>query len=262
MQRIIIVTGMHRSGTSLFAKYFAQCGVHMGDEVLAPRPDNPEGFFEDVGLVSLHEAMLEENGTTWSLPGHQGPLTVGDDLRKRALKIADARRDRPLWGWKDPRTVLFLDFWAKSLPEAVFVFVYREPAKVVQSLYERGDLTACIRGPHRLLNGALYDVKVPRYFNATRIWVSYNRQILKFMSSNPERSLLFNLEECLSGNASISELVSRTFKIEGLNGAPIGTVFNRNIMSSKAPALPRIVQRMSTSCRTVLEDLQAARVRL
>ena len=252
---------MHRSGTSLFAKYFSQCGVHMGDEVLAPKPDNPEGFFEDVGFVSLHEAMLDENGTTWSLPGNPEPLTVGDPIRKKALEMADARRARPLWGWKDPRTVLFLDFWAEALPEAVFVFVYRDPAKVVQSLYERGDLTACIRGPHRFLNGALYDLKVPRYLNATRIWVAYNRRILEFMKSNRDRSLLFNLEECLSGNASVSALVSKAFKIEGLNGAPIGTVFNQGIMSSSAPALPRLVRKMSTSCRTVLEDLHAMRTR-
>jgi hypothetical protein len=39
-----------------------------------------------------------------------------------------------LWGWKDPQTTLFLDFWHRLLPEAFFLFTYRHPLDMMMSM--------------------------------------------------------------------------------------------------------------------------------
>jgi hypothetical protein len=58
----------------------------------------------------------------------------------RAAEILAARAGRPLWGWKDPRTCLFLDFWKARVPQAQYLCVYRNPLDVILSLARRGEV--------------------------------------------------------------------------------------------------------------------------
>ncbi len=62
--QILIVTGMHRSGTSLLASILQSAGVRIGQELLAPDPRNKRGFFEDVDIYRFHEQALFRRGTT------------------------------------------------------------------------------------------------------------------------------------------------------------------------------------------------------
>jgi len=43
----LILTGMHRSGTSLMASILQSAGVNVGKNLLEPDKRNPHGFFED-----------------------------------------------------------------------------------------------------------------------------------------------------------------------------------------------------------------------
>ena len=65
-----------------------------------------------------------------------------------------------MWGFKDPRCVLTLDFWREAIPELRFVATYRHLADVASSLASRerievktgdqarvGFLTAQMRSP-------------------------------------------------------------------------------------------------------------------
>ena len=54
--KTIVVLGMHRSATSLIAKGLdAVC--HMGDDMLEPAKDNPEGFYENKRFLDLNIEM-------------------------------------------------------------------------------------------------------------------------------------------------------------------------------------------------------------
>lgn len=44
-RRVIVVLGMHRSGTSVFARGLPVLGVELGDRLMAPDPYNPRGFW-------------------------------------------------------------------------------------------------------------------------------------------------------------------------------------------------------------------------
>lgn len=45
----VCIAGFHRAGTSMVARLLARSGVYLGPEedLLAPAPDNPEGFWEN-----------------------------------------------------------------------------------------------------------------------------------------------------------------------------------------------------------------------
>ena len=124
---VLIITGMHRSGTSLTASFLAALGVELGNNLLKGDYGNPQGYFEDVEILTFqrqllasccrpHEPGFPDWGWTASewLNQHkiQTHLTV-------AKQLIQARKPQSLiWGWKDPRTTLLLDFWHQILPQA------------------------------------------------------------------------------------------------------------------------------------------------
>ena len=60
----VAIAGMHRSGTSMVARLLQQCGLDLGptDQLLPPRPDNPEGFWEHAAFVALNDDILTAAG--------------------------------------------------------------------------------------------------------------------------------------------------------------------------------------------------------
>lgn len=170
----LVIAGMHRSGTSLTTAILASAGVDIGAELLGADAANPQGHFEDVELLLFHRRALAANGLS-----ADGFIAAGDP-ELPALMLAEAhdivaarRAKRRTWGWKEPRTVLFLDFWNRLLPEARFVFVFRRPWEVLDSLYRRGN--------HEFLTQ-------PRF--ALEVWRHYNERILRFVRRAGDRCLV------------------------------------------------------------------------
>jgi hypothetical protein len=50
---ILIITGMHRSGTSLTAAFIHKIGLDLGDNLLKYNYWNPKGYFEDIDFVEF-----------------------------------------------------------------------------------------------------------------------------------------------------------------------------------------------------------------
>ena len=55
-KELVVVLGVHRSGTSLAAQVLNALGVRFGDKLIPGRSDNPAGFFE-------HREILEQTRT-------------------------------------------------------------------------------------------------------------------------------------------------------------------------------------------------------
>lgn len=170
----LVICGMHRSGTSLVASVLQRAGLAIGCEVAAPGLGNPRGHFEDPDFLELHEEMLAAAGETCFSIGQDLFPPPNGKFARRAQELVAARRGLPLWGWKDPRTCLFLDFWEKILPEARYLFLYRHPVDVALSLWRR--------------NGDLELREDP--WRAIRAWEVYNRRLLEFRDRHPERCFL------------------------------------------------------------------------
>ncbi len=65
-KRIVVVLGMHRSGTSAITRGLQVLGVNLGDELMQPvAGNNDRGFWEDNDIYLLNEAILEKLGANW-----------------------------------------------------------------------------------------------------------------------------------------------------------------------------------------------------
>jgi hypothetical protein len=47
----LIVTGMHRSGTSLLASFLRAAGINLGENLYPADSANPLGYFEDLDFL-------------------------------------------------------------------------------------------------------------------------------------------------------------------------------------------------------------------
>jgi len=217
--RPLIVTGMHRSGTSLVASLVEAAGVSMGQRLIGPGQGNPKGHFEDAEFVHFHEELLRRNdpaGTSLWLPPET--LVVGDDDRRRARALGEARSRPSPWGWKDPRTVLVLDLWSGLFPEGKFLFVFRDPAQVIDSLRARRDRQLMVVLVGRSLTPSGRRWGPFRYRRALDSWLAYNRRILSFVRRFPERSRLVDIDVLLQRPEPILEWAAERL------GAPLQRV--------------------------------------
>jgi hypothetical protein len=190
----LVITGMHRSGTSMTAQAFRAAGLFIGERLMPAHWSNPEGHFEDLDFYELSRAIIADNGFPDSGLLSDVRISVSSSRRAEAHSlIAERRALGTPWGWKDPRSVLLLDFWAELLPEAHFLFTFRAPWEVMDSLYQRGD-PACQDDP----------------MLALRAWVHYNRMIREFVRAEPTRSVVFEVSQ-VGGDTErcIREVASR-----------------------------------------------------
>ena len=203
----IIIAGMHRSGTSLVGALLASAGVNLGARLLPADKYNPNGYFEDAEILALNREMLQmasRGGQAghpdwgWTEDEH---LDLGalESFRDRAGELVEARARSAIteWGWKDPRTTLLLDFWDSLVPHARYLFVYRRPWDVADSM-------------QRL--GAEVFLRRPDY--AWLIWIFYNRRLLKFHTLNRNRAVLVSAEMVQRQPGRLFDLLETRFGLD------------------------------------------------
>lgn len=160
-RRVVIVLGMHRSGTSLCANMLSGLGVDMADEPGAS-PANERGHWERPRINDWHDEILALFGRQWDSDAHHLALPEAwwEDERVGRIRARLVAWLRPrleqgkLFGFKDPRISRLLALWPDILDELltdpVFVYCLRDPAQVSRSLAARDDL-APGRAEHRWL---------------------------------------------------------------------------------------------------------------
>ena len=137
--RVIAILGMHRSGTSALTGSLEQAGLHLG-ETNHQADDNIRGNRELTEIMALHDDLLQRNNGAWDKPVRN----MKWDPVHRALQTAIIRtfKDKPLWGFKDPRTLFTANMWLKAIPTLELVGIYRHPFLVADSLMRRNKKTA------------------------------------------------------------------------------------------------------------------------
>jgi hypothetical protein len=142
---------MHRSGTSVITRGLQALGVYLGDPLLGPQPDNPKGYWEHWRILELNEAVMAAIDRPWSSSRPIPPETWEDhdlgELKDRAAAVlVDLFRGRPLWGFKDPRTIRLFPFWSDVLrhlgPSISIVLALRPPQSAIQSVVARDAMSA------------------------------------------------------------------------------------------------------------------------
>ena len=153
--RPVIILGMHRSGTSCLTGSLEARGLYLGDVDRKPHT-NPKGNREKMALMTLNNDVLAGTGATWDRPPMGAVVWSREQQRRRDAICASFPAGR-VWGFKDPRTLLLIEGWLASLPEAWLIGTVRNPVAVARSLEKR--------------NGFPFE-------KSFDLWLAYNRRLL------------------------------------------------------------------------------------
>lgn len=144
-----MIAGMHRSGTSALARVANLRGADFTGELMPPRGENTEGFWEAIEIVATHEKILESVGSSWhdlfpipagslDSPEVEGAIASLHELVKEAFLSSN------LLLIKDPRLCRLLPIWHRLADVESFelriILPFRNPLEVAASLKARDDI--------------------------------------------------------------------------------------------------------------------------
>jgi len=200
----LIVTGVHRSGTSMLAGILSNLGIPMGDGAqMNPAPENPEGFFERIDVMQLNDSVLKRLGGSWQAPPNLGPeswFSIDQNLLSHYRNSIDLFSGSfNSWFVKDPRISLILPIWDRlALTNLSLIFAVRNPQAVAQSLYLRDGLS------HR---------------RAIALWWAYNQQLLSSVDSRD--TLFIDYDSAKKSKKATTEKIAafalKAVKVSSLN---------------------------------------------
>ncbi len=167
VNKVAVVVGMHRAGTSLCAKVVNCLGFALGGPLLTPNFDNPDGFQEHKEIYESHEALLSHLGaswdTSWVVRRSTEESLQSAEMRSildrlKSIVIKELRTSGGRWAFKDPRTACFLPAWTSIFDslgiEPLWILAVRDPRAVAASLYTRNriplELTELLWAEHYL----------------------------------------------------------------------------------------------------------------
>lgn len=208
MPNITLITGMHRSGTSMVTQALYKCGINLGNSNLLMNlhPSNPDGHFELLPMKCLNDDLLKISGGSWDHP----PITDlnwEDEkfiaLYDKASQIIQQLTSQPptnhSFGIKDPRLALTLPFWQRIFTYTHLVVCIRHPIEVALSLQSRNampiesGLELWLAYNHRLL---ALSTRKNIIFTHYHSWLRNSRQeinrIVEFLGLCPSHEQLEN----------------------------------------------------------------------
>ena len=215
---------MHRSGTSWLAGSLQQQGLELGT-VNVEAAHNQKGNRENDELAALHGAVLQSSGGAWDAPPER---VEWSDAHRAALAAFIGRMcaSSPLWGFKDPRTLLVLDEWHRQVPQLERVGIFRHPGAVVRSLAARSPVSERV---------------------GLRLWRAYNERLVAEHRRLPFPIVRFDDPDALPRAV---EVVARHLALPGARDP--GTFFDSDLVRQRITetGVPR-------SCRSAWDYLVA-----
>ena len=146
----IIISGIHRSGTSLLTRIIEDNSVFFGNN----KDINNESLF----FQNINKWIMSTNSSTWDNPNSfidtidkesfdmltnkiEILLNSRSNFRYFGNKYFFKKRNffnmSSHWGWKDPRNIFTLPFWITLFPSSKVIIVKRHPYDVSISLINR-----------------------------------------------------------------------------------------------------------------------------
>jgi hypothetical protein len=142
----LLITGMHRSGTSMLTALLNMAGADVGDRstLTGPGQWNKKGFWEQNGIRAINEELLIAAEAEWDRPLRFSLDKLGEERLQKlrdAAKSELSRFDGTVdWVLKDPRFCLTLPFWSALLSQPIAIIPVRSPLEVAQSLFSRNGI--------------------------------------------------------------------------------------------------------------------------
>lgn len=144
---LILVVGMHRSGTSLATNILSEMSIGSTGKLIEADVNNPEGYFERSDITEIQEQLLIKLNRWW--PSEEGTKALPDkwleqnctmDASEKIKELLTNEEDKII-AIKDPRTSRLLPLW-KGIAEEIqreirIVLAIRHPNEVIASLVKR-----------------------------------------------------------------------------------------------------------------------------
>lgn len=234
-KKLIVVLGMHRSGTSMLTGILNILGAHVGsgeDLVPAVSGDNDKGFFELKSITSINETILNILGSS-HLESNLLPENFAGFYElypyKNQLKaiIKEYVETNYLFVLKDPRISRLLPIYKEIFSElsidVKYIISVRNPLEVAKSLEKRNGL--------KLENGIaawkIYNLDAEYYTkNEPRVFVSYDALLADWKKEITRISAEINLnlelttKEIAVNNFISNDLHRNTANLEELKAFP------------------------------------------
>ncbi len=178
---LILIVGMHRSGTSLLGSLLPACGITMPGPLIAGDTHNPEGYYERADITALQEQLLIDLERWWPSPRGMDPLPAGWLEQPRgqralaelgAILSTERQHQSGPWAIKDPRSSLLLPLWKRAcqqqgIPLRLLLAV-RDPAEVIVSVVQRDQAYTGMDS-----------------WRAQRLWWHHNAEVLRHADDLP-----------------------------------------------------------------------------
>jgi hypothetical protein len=263
MTKVLVIAGMHRSGTSLTANWLHECGLFLGEKLMSGGFGNPKGHYEDWEIVKIHENELKRQNH------HAAGLRLKENFSNKlhesninAIKsLVNKRKHMPSMGWKDPRGTLFLKDWKKTVPQMKCLAVYRHYNEVIDSLERRMRRAVFEEKNFKKVNRILHQILYPVFIKIEKrsylkAWNTYNQNILEFKQKYPNDCIIISIENLLKHDKELFEILEKNFEIN-INYQDIKKVYDEKLLSSKRPKMKR-----NNISETIYKNLNDAAVQL
>lgn len=240
----VVILGMHRSGTSVVTHWLQACGLPIGSDLLGAGVGNVDGHYEDLEFYRLHRAWLERNHLPHTGFVHAPVPGLPQDCKDRLRELCSERDARHIaWGWKEPRTCLFLDDYRELLPDAYYLVVLRDFRAVVSSMIvrimrQKDAKYSRVRMPRRwwwfkvrraLRRRRLLGREAARFL---KVWIFYNRQILALLDRlPPDRYAVVGCAGLLDDDREVFDRLTRRWRFP-LRYVPFRDVYRPGLAGS------------------------------
>jgi glycosyltransferase involved in cell wall biosynthesis len=271
-REIVIVLGMHRSGTSLVTDIISKFGLNLGNKLIPPRNDNQKGFFEDSEIVQLNNDILNYLLIDWS--SFRDIVTdpmffFTDDLLstfgyKAEELLSKKIKEESINLFKDPRFMILLPFWKAIFDRlklnAKYVYVIRHPINVSKSLLVRDNLAKeegiklwfyynllCLMQ----INDDIYIVNYDSLFDDNNFQVV--KSLINYININCDNATLLNIL-----NESVSQTLRHNESNEEIEINIINELYNYFIKKTNSVVIKQDIKKwLDLNDVKIIEDVNS-----
>lgn len=240
---VLIILGMHRSGTSSVANWLHACGLHLGKRLIGASVGNEKGHFEDLDFHDLHEEIFRSNNVPYGGTTKIPQLHISRKQVAKCKALIQHKNTLHInWGWKDPRTCLFIDMYEKFIDGPTYLILYRDATEVVNSLLKRREeMFSSGYYSWRIVERLKYYIKNKTMWKFparmaekeyTGSWIQYNEKIIHLTENiDKDRYKVVYFPDLLKNSQDvISWLNERNFNLKEIL---FEEVFDKSMISTK-----------------------------
>jgi glycosyltransferase involved in cell wall biosynthesis len=189
-KKAILILGMHRSGTSAFARMLNLCGMNLPTDLSKPNEFNEPGYWESCLAQKINDDFLIDRNSAWFDPYDFMQEEIAEDESEVFIQViveflqANFDSDGSVFfGIKDPRICRLAPFWKEALnrfgASVSIVIPFRNPLAVAASLANRDGILR-----HVAMHLWLRHILDAEYFsrNCDRVFVSYEKLLNDWQS--------------------------------------------------------------------------------